>query len=541
MPSLSPPSLSHYLVQQLAAYGVDTVFGIPGVHTVELYRGLASSGMRHVSARHEQSLGFMADGYARVCGKPGVCFVITGPGLSNITTAMGQAYADSIPMLVISGVNPMGRMGSGDGYLHELPNQQALATQVSAFSHTITHPSEIDTVLARAFAVFSGARPRPVHIEIPLNLMQAPMPSTAKASPSVQPLAPVRVQPGPAHPDALQTAALALNQAQRPLILVGGGAIAAASAVQALAEALDAPVVMTINARGVLDHTHPLALSASPSFPAIRALVAQSDVVLAIGTELGPTDYNCYDRDAFVVPGQLLRIELDPHQMVRNCLPSIALLGDAKATTEALHRRCSPRTKTGAQRAAQARHQGMQELDTTMQADLALLHHLRDALPEAVWVGDSTRLVYAGNMGFAAQRPRSWFNASVGFGALGYGMPAAVGAALADPSRTVVCLAGDGGFQFTLAEMGTAKEVGAKLVVLLLNNQGYGEIKANMQSAGVAPVGVDLHTPDFVALAQSYGWQAQRVAYDTPAAQLVEAIAGWVAQSEMPLLVDLVV
>ena len=543
-------TLSDFLVAQLAAYGVDTVFGIPGVHTVELYRGLSGRAMRHVAARHEQSLGFMADGYARVSGKPGVCFVITGPGLSNILTAMGQAYADSIPMLVISGVNPMGRMGSGNGYLHELPNQQALAREVSAFSHTITHPGEVAQVLARAFAVFSGGRPRPVHIEIPLNLMQAPLPQPRLA-------APLLLRPGAADAASLAAAAQALRQAKRPLLIAGGGSLAAADAVQALAEALDAPVVMTINARGLLSHTHPLALSASPSVPAIRALVADSDVVLAIGTELGPTDFDCYDREPFAVAGQLIRIELDAQQMVRNCQPDMALLGDAKASTEALLALCAaddqarPRAngtstgagadvgsqqtgadtagtataRGGAARAAHARTRGMDELTDTMRADIALLHHLRDALPYALWVGDSTRLVYAGNMGFAACRPRSWFNASVGFGALGYGMPAAIGAALADPTRKVICLAGDGGLQFTLGEMGTAMEVNANLVVLLLNNNGYGEIKSAMLAADVEPVGVDLHTPDFVALALSYGWKAQRFAYGVDASILAQAVS----------------
>ena len=524
-------TLSDFLVAQLAAYGVDTVFGIPGVHTVELYRALNGRSLRHVAARHEQSLGFMADGYARVSGKPGVCFVITGPGLSNILTAMGQAYADSIPMLVISGVNPLGRMGSGNGYLHELPNQQALAREVSAFSHTITHPAEVAQVLARAFAVFSGARPRPVHIEIPLNLMQAAMPAQRL-------LAPVRLRPGAADAASLAAAAQALQQAQRPLLIAGGGSLAAADAVQALTEALDAPLVMTINARGLLSDRHPLALSASPSFPAIRALVADSDVVLAIGTELGPTDFDCYDREPFAVAGQLIRIELDAQQMVRNCAPDIALLGDAKASTEALLALCGPSQQgTGTKRAALARTQGMEELSDSMRADLALLHHLRDALPAAIWVGDSTRLVYAGNMGFAARRPRSWFNASVGFGALGYGLPAAIGAALAEPTRPVICLAGDGGFQFTLGEMGTAMEVNAHLVVLLLNNSGYGEIKSAMLAAAVEPVGVDLHTPDFVALALSYGWKAQRFAYGVEAATLAQAVCA----ARGPTLIELTV
>ena len=163
-----------YLTHLLRAYGVDTVFGIPGVHTVELYRGLAGSGIRHVTPRHEQGAGFMADGYARASRKPGVCFIISGPGMTNIATAMGQAFGDSVPMLVISTVNAHGRMGSGEGWLHELPNQQALVAGVSAFSRTIHRPEELAPALAQAFAVFDGARPRPVHLELPIDVMLAP-------------------------------------------------------------------------------------------------------------------------------------------------------------------------------------------------------------------------------------------------------------------------------------------------------------------------------------------------------------------------------
>src|SRR4051812_40578696 len=161
------------LVRLLEAYGVDTVFGIPGVHTVELYRGLPATRIRHVTPRHEQGAGFMADGYARVSGKPGVCFIITGPGMTNIATAMAQAYADSIPMLVISAVNALGQIGSGEGWLHELQDQRQLVRQVSVFSHTLMTPAELPKVAARAFAIFAGSRPRPVHIELPLDIIPA--------------------------------------------------------------------------------------------------------------------------------------------------------------------------------------------------------------------------------------------------------------------------------------------------------------------------------------------------------------------------------
>ena len=233
------------LVKLLEAYGVEQVFGIPGVHTVELYRGLAGSSINHVTPRHEQGAGFMADGYARTSGKPGVCFIITGPGMTNITTAMGQAYGDSIPMLVISSVQSRSQLGGGRGKLHELPNQSAMMAGVAAFSHTLMSAAELPSVLARAFALFQAGRPRPVHIEIPLDVLV----ENADALLASQPVNIAR--PGAA-PDAIKQMSQCLASARRPLILAGGGAIEAAPALTRLAERLGAPVALTINAKGML-------------------------------------------------------------------------------------------------------------------------------------------------------------------------------------------------------------------------------------------------------------------------------------------------
>ena len=238
-----------YLVKLLEAYGVELIFGIPGVHTVELYRGLPATKIRHITPRHEQGAGFMADGYARVTGKPGVCFIITGPGMTNIATAMGQAYADSVPMLVISSVNAREQLGMRHGRLHELPSQQGLVSGVTAFSHTILAPSQLPEILACAFAVFSSSRPRPVHIEIPLDVIVA---EVDDSNPTAWTL-PSRPAPQAAQ---IEQAASLLGGAKRPLIIAGGGAQDAAGDIRALAERLDAPVFMTINGKGILPPGH---------------------------------------------------------------------------------------------------------------------------------------------------------------------------------------------------------------------------------------------------------------------------------------------
>ncbi|GAC1452746.1 MAG: 5-guanidino-2-oxopentanoate decarboxylase [Steroidobacteraceae bacterium] len=492
------------LLELLAAYGVEFVFGIPGVHTLELYRGLAASRIRHVTARHEQAAGFMADGYARVSGKPGVCFVITGPGLANAATAMAQAYADSIPLLVISGVNAAGRMNSGAGFLHELPDQRALARSVAAFSHTVLRAEELAPVIARAFAVFDAGRPRPVHIEIPVDVMAQP---AAALPASVVRLA----RPVPAARELALAAGL-IGAAKTPVLVVGGGVVRAAENIRSLAERLDAPVVMTINARGVLPPTHPLGIAASPSLKPVRECLAAADLVLALGTELGPTDFDIYDEGRLASMPQLVRVDIDPEQLARNYPAALGLVGDAGAACAALSRLVPQRPRGGgALRAGETRRCAREALDAGAAQDVALIESVRDVLPEAVIVGDSTRQVYAGNLFFAAAGPVRWFNASVGFGALGFGLPAAIGASLAAPERPVVCLAGDGGLQFTLAELGTAVEAGARLIVILLNNRGYGEIRSTMLARHIEPVGVDLHTPDFQAIAGAYGWASERL------------------------------
>jgi acetolactate synthase-1/2/3 large subunit len=499
-------STGMYLTKLLEAYGVDTVFGIPGVHTVELYRGLAGSSIRHITPRHEQGAGFMADGYARVTGRPGVCFIITGPGMTNIVTAMGQAYGDSIPMLVISTVNSHGRMGSGEGWLHELPNQQALVSQVAAFSHTVNRPEELAPTLARAFAIFDSARPRPVHIELPINVMLADA-GHLKVPESVARMAP----PEPGYEEIIWAADL-LNAAKAPLILAGGGAKWSAQEITALAERLDAPVIMTTNGRGILPPGHPLAVSISPSFPASRALVASSDVVLALGTEFGPTDYDMYEDGFFELPGRLIRVDLDPAQVMRGPLPEIGIVGDAQSAANDLIELVEEKERDGKARAEKARGDGARsDLTEQMRGDLHILELVRDTLPGVIFAGDSTQLVYAGNLGFGSAGPAQYFNSATGYGTLGYGLPAGIGAKAGLPEAPVVVLAGDGGVQFSIAELATAKEAKLPVILLLFDNKGYGEIKSYMVSQNIPPLGVDLYTPDFIGIGKAYGWQTEHV------------------------------
>jgi acetolactate synthase-1/2/3 large subunit len=495
--------LGVYVVEALAARGVQHVFGIPGVHNLELYRGLARGPIRHVAGRHEQGLGFMADGYARVSGRPGVCFTITGPGLTNILTAMGQAYGDSIPLLVISSQNRRGESGHGRGFLHELPDQRALASGVAAATFAVQSPTELPAALSAAFSLFASGRPRPVYIEIPLDVLAE----------DASGLALPEVARSPPQSDLMQLEAAAsiLRASSRVVIIAGGGAVRADAEIQRLAERLDAPVVMTANARGVLPSGHPLAVPISPMLLPCRSLIADADAVLAVGTEFGPTDYSLELKADFPNPPQLIRIDIDPEQLNRGATPAVRLCGEARETLSRLDSRDlgPPRVSDGATRAAAAHGAGLEAVgrfSPALRQHIRLLDLMRDTVPNALLIGDSTQLVYAGNLGFNASAPRSWFNSATGYGTLGYALPASIGAGLAAPHTPVICLVGDGGLQFSMGELAVLRDVEAWTAVVIWNNQGYGEIRASMVAAGIEPEGVDVRPPDFRHLAAAYGY-----------------------------------
>ncbi|MCF8511239.1 MAG: 5-guanidino-2-oxopentanoate decarboxylase [Rhodobacteraceae bacterium] len=467
------------LVEGLSARGVEVMFGIPGVHTVEMYRGLSGSPVRHVTARHEQGCAFMADGYARASGKPGVALVITGPGLTNALTAMAQAREDSIPMLVISGVNRRGSLGKGWGLLHELPDQQAMVATLCP-TRRIADASQVAETLDWAFATMSTGRPGPVHIEVPTDVM--PMECPALPAPKMP--VPRAAAPG------LDKAAELLNAATRVVILAGGGTRGQQASLRALAEKLDAPVVQTTNARGQM-HGHALTVPASPSLSAVRELIHAADRVLAIGTEFGWTDYDMYVMGDLPARPDMIRIDACAAQLAR--LPAaLTLQGDAGATMAALLPLVALHRGDGAAHAAETRTKARAEiaqLEPLMPNRLEMVEIVRAALPGCLIVGDSTQPIYAANLYYDHDRPGGFFNAATGYGALGYGPGAAVGAALGAPGEKVVCLIGDGGLQFSPGELRTAVDENLPITFLVWNNAAYNEIADAMRGANTEVIG----------------------------------------------------
>lgn len=492
------------LVEILENYGIDTIFGIPGVHTVELYRGLENTSIRHITPRHEQGAGFMADGYARSSGKIAACFIITGPGMTNIATAMGQALADSIPMLVISSVNRTYELGMGEGRLHEMPEQRNLVSGVARFSHTLLRADELPRVLARAFAIFNSERPGPVHIEIPIDVITAAADHLDKKT---------FVLPSPPGPSSgsINRCADLLKTAKRPLIVIGGGAINAGSELITLAEKLDAPVVNTVNAKGVMPYSHKLAIGGSGSCPAVRGELKAADLVLAIGTQFSETDYDFFFEGELEFDGKLIRIDIDTAQLSRNAKPDMAICSDARNALQALNNILANSKDSSIDGAARAR-KIRQELKATRDPGYEkFFDTIRSALPEVIIAGDSTQPVYYAWLHYETEKPRSYFHSASGFGTLGYAIPAAIGAKLAVPDFPVIGLIGDGAAQFTIAELASAVEAKLPVIFLVWNNSGYGEIKRFMADANIPQIGVDIYTPDFIGLGKAFGCHAVRV------------------------------
>jgi acetolactate synthase-1/2/3 large subunit len=506
----STPSCARVLLELLAEFGVDQVFGIPGNHTVALYRDFQTTGIKHITARHEQGAAFMADGYARATGMPGVCVLISGPGLLNAATAIAQAYADCVPMLVISGVARTADLGMGRGTLHELPDQQATAASFCRSSHTLLDVNNLPELLSRAFALFSSSRPGPVHIEIPLDLMDAPL--QWRPQPVTQ-----CFPPGP-DPHAIAETARRLQQARSPLLVVGGGAQKAAAELVELAETVDVPVLNTVNGKGICPRGHPLAVGGSPSLPSLHQALRDADLVLAIGTELAETDYDLLMAGGLPDISTWIRMDIDPSRLLIPGSPALAITSDAAlgcaALTQALKAddqdHSADKPGNGQQRAAELRQGVSQEehYHPDISNFFAALYRAADDL---ILVGDSTRPTYYAAWQLETTAPARYFHSASGFGTLGYALPAALGAAAAGVGP-VAALIGDGGLQFTLPELTTGAQARLPVPVLVWNNFGYAEIENSMSAQQVPVDSTRILTPDFRRAAA-----AHRCHYHQPA------------------------
>lgn len=498
----------------LADYGVDTVFGIPGVHTIEMYRGLRDAGIESHPARHEQGVGFMADAYARQSGRPGVALLVTGPGLLNALTPLAQAWHDSVPVLYLTADTDTALAGRRRGPLHDVRDQSAAARGVTEHVWRVTDPAGFPAVLADAWAAMTTGRPGPAVISLPIDVLSRDIPG---------PFTRLPLPEDTAAPDAVGLAegTRLLAAASAPAILAGGGARAAD--VTRLAEALDAPVVTTGNGAGVLAPTHPLNVGVLLPFEGAHALLRDADVVLALGTEFSETDV-LYSGREIEIGGALIRVDIDPAALHVPHPAAVTILGDAAATVTALADAVSRPPTDGVARAAMARE--MVTWTAQSEGHVPWIAAITAETPtDAVVVLDSTQLAYTLHQMVVPETPTSRI-ATYGLGTLGAAVPMAVGAAIAEPERPVLAIAGDGGVLFSLPELATAVDLGRPFVVVIWDNRGYGEIRDSFDRAGAERIDTEVTAHDHAAIARGFG--AHGITVDTPddlAAALRDAFA----------------
>jgi thiamine pyrophosphate-dependent acetolactate synthase large subunit-like protein len=498
------------LVRTLDGLGVQLVFGLPGVHNLSVWKALAESEIRLVGVRHEQTAVYAADGYARATGRLGVALVTTGPGAANTLGATGEAMASSSPVLVIATDIPsaLRREGVYRGVLHETRDQTAMFRPVTKAANLVGSAEEIAGAVAQSALIAQTASTGPVYLGVPTDLLSASVRSVAPAAASSASGEPaIGISPE----DSIGEACELLAAAARPLIWAGGGALRAEAGalLDRLARTLAAPVLTTYMGRGVLPPEHPCVVPGPVHAPEIGALWDEADVVLAVGTDF---DGMMTQNWLMPAPPALISVNLSVAEANKSYPSTVTLVGDARAVLEELLPRVRRRDGLSVlerRLAALAESIAASVLDDDPRAG-AFLEIMERTLPEdAVVVADMCIPGYwvAGYRRVPAPRKLAY---PMGWGTLGFGFPASLGAALAG-AGPVVCVTGDGGFLFACGELATVAQEQIPLTVVLVDDRGYGMLRFDQARAGDQPFGVDLVQPDFEALARSFGIPAATI------------------------------
>jgi acetolactate synthase-1/2/3 large subunit len=516
-------------IEQLEACGARVVFGIPGVHTLALYDALHESTLTHILARHEQGIGFMADGYARATGEPAVALVITGPGVTNVATPIGEAYTDSSPVFVLSSNVERAHLDDMRGNLHDLKDQRAVMQAVTKWNARATQADDVAPLVAEGWRRMTTGRRLPVHLEVPIDVLDEPVQASG-----IHPVGDEQVLPDIAA--LIDEAATALAGAQRPIIYAGGGATSsgAGEAIARIAETLRAPIVTSIQGKGSVPASHPHNLDALwTQGNAVDELVRQADALLVIGSRLG---VQATERFSFPIPDTLVRIDIDPEEMTRNAMPSTAIVADARSASELLANALdgqdiastwSPERFVETRDAARATAFGADRVEW--------LDAIRAALGDDACIAwDMTMMSYVAGYLYPVERPRT-FLFPTGYGTLGFAVPAAIGAKVGLGDAPVAAVVGDGGFQFTMQELATAIQFRLGIPIIIFNDSTYSAVKDEQKrSRGGRYAAVDLVNPDYVKLAEAYGVPGVRA--ETPEA-LTAAISEALTRDQ-PTVID---
>ncbi|MBI5877300.1 MAG: thiamine pyrophosphate-binding protein [Chloroflexi bacterium] len=488
------------IVECLAAQGVDAVFGIPGVHNLAIYDALRRRPtIRAITTRHEGGAGFMADGYARVSGRPGVCLTITGPGAANALAPLTNAYADSAPVMLITSEVDLTVRGRGLGAFHEIPNQLEMLNGAVGRASRVTRVEEIPSAFEHSWEAMLNGRPRPAALEIPLNVLQG---EGDVEIPSRH--IPVRTMPDP---EAVAQAAALLAQAERPIIYAGQGVLAsgASAALSLLAAALGAPVFTTCLGRGAIAGDHPLCLGFGWTWPEgpFAPLLAEADVALVVGSSLDAYDTGV---GTLPLPPRVIQIDIDAREIGKLYRVSVPMVADARLALEQLTARLPARPErlsAVTRRVAALRAAGHRQV--AGKAGWQMMQAIQAAAPRsAIIAGDAASInawqIYHLPIFEPRSAPFPMHNA-----ALGYAFPAALGAKIARPDRAVIAICGDGGALFTAQELATAVHYGIRVVLIVFNDGGYRSIEAYQRRMYGQPYAGTLTNPDFALFAQSFG------------------------------------
>ncbi len=501
------------VVKSLVAQGIDTVFGLPGMQLDHLFAAFHDerNAVRMVHTRHEQGAAYMAFGYAQSTGKVGVFAVVPGPGLLNAGAGLATAFACSQKVLCLTGQIPSPFIGRGIGYLHEIDNQLGILQSLTKWATRANHPVEIPPLMEEAFRQMQTGRPRPAAIEVPLDVL----PKRAELAPA----APVAGRPGPVpDPDEVARAAELLGNARNPVIFAGGGAAEAGAELLELARLLEAPIVPSRGALGAVSDRLDWVLPMQGG----HALWPDIDVALAVGTRFEPMVPGWGTDDKLAV----IRLDIDPVEATRVQRPTVSLVADAREGLAALIAAVPARNRKRPSRKDERvalKAEMVRRFDDKVAPQMSYIRAMRDALPDdGFFVEELTQVGYVSRFMFPTYLPRHFIHTGYQ-GTLGYGSATALGVKVANPDKKVLAIAGDGGFMYNVPEMSTAMRHGIDITIVLFNDGHFGNVRrTQIEVLGGKEIAVDFRNPDFVKLAESFGWNARRA---TNAAEVGRAVA----------------
>ncbi len=521
------------LARSLVREGVEVVFGIPGIQIYGIVAALRDEpGIRMITTRHEQATTYMADGYARASGEPGVALVVPGVGLYNAASGLTNAYSRSNPVLLIAGQVPRGAIGKNVGAVHEIADQSGTVHSVTKWRRQASRPREVPDAVFEAFRQMRTGRSRPVLIEMP--------PEVGVEREEVELRSPARISRIVPSPDDLREAAQLISRSSTPLIYAGGGVARsdAEGALVKLAEATNIPVVTSSGGKGTIPDGHPLSYGScfSPrgerqEMNQLFEVMQSADMVIGIGARfsLGNPAGEA---------SKLVNINIDDAELTRHQANTLPLHGDARATIEALlpylieagaGERPSPVEAVSAARRLIAYY------DIRLkEPQYAVLEALQRGIPEdAFIVWDVTQFGYYARTHYQVSHPKTYIDSGYSFN-LGYGFPTALGVKVAKPDRPVICMTGDGGFMFNSSELSTALQYGINVVTVVFRNDSYGNVARDLDDAFGGAYGTDLHNPDFIKFAESFGAVGMRA--DDP--MELERLIPLALERQSPVIID---